>query len=735
MKKYTLNEMLGPVPDNIFRRRIKSFLINRYPNCKKTISDIFNEEESDERTYNGIYIMIPAVQNPKLYRQMKSDPNLMNDLKQLGEKFGFNFGCGTGDFNTGDNKFISFNFLPYRLKHHMFGGGNWDNLYLRWTKENPEQIARTGFRNRGHFYCYRLGRTLNIFKRVCMELGIKCDDKNLLETYLKYLYNNYCMNRADDIKRVDSHIMSDDDKKRFASDYDAAMSKWGNWGRYLFAFKYNGETKIDPMDSEFEFPDSENLLDEIIDDNTDLDENSTIEDVIKDLDFYCGVSSPAMCFENIPPENILLLWDEYSEICDNDGIKGKYYEKYDNLWKKGGIFTIEKLINKGNMIRESYQNLSNIKNRFAGKRTIYRLYDPQDMAKKLYIKKRLNESQGVDKYISQCTAEITGSLLSDFKKIKENIINGRRTTDSLKDIDYETTIVMRTEISLRNGKKAIFEYPVQIIAQFMKNMNNSNGYCSYVPFQLRDSLKHCRQISDTVWQVGRKLPDISTDKDWMEQPLFSIYIDLHSCVKNSENLEKEEIDIAKFKDTLSHELMHSKSLFRENAESIIQKSSIRKSQSFTSETDDLNSGLNFVKYYLSPNERKSYVIGLYSSVKQNVLEYMQKEGEKPNTEILQEFIEDTYSWQHFDRVRKLLKKTDELPGAMINCRQKIGRFLAAYHTPDKEADFREFKRMTGISSIDDFIKYMKKTMKDLKLKLIKAAYKGYTDAIEEYNAL
>ena len=356
------------------------------------------------------------------------------------------------------------------------------------------------------------------------------------------------------------------------------------------------------------------------------------------------------------------------------------------------------------------------------------------MAKKLYIKKRLNESQGVDRYINQCTAEITGSLLSEFKKIKENIISGRHTADSLKDINYETTVVMRTETSLGNGKKAIFEYPVQIIAQFMKNMNNSDGYCSYVPFLLRDSLKHCRQISETVWQVGRKLPDINTDKDWMEQPLFSIYIDLHSCVKNSENSEKAEIDISKFKDTLSHELMHSKSLFRENTESILG-GTIRKSQSFTLETDDLNSGLNFVKYYLSPNERKSYVIGLYSNVKQNVLEYMQKEGKKPDTKTLQGFIENTYSWQHFDRVRKLLKNTDELPGVMINCRQRIGRFLAAYHTPDKEADFREFKRMTGISSIDDFIKYMKKTMKDLKLKLVKAAYKGYTDAIEEYKAL
>jgi hypothetical protein len=81
----------------------------------------------------------------------------------------------------------------------------------------------------------------------------------------------------------------------------------------------------------------------------------------------------------------------------------------------------------------------------------------------------------------------------------------------------------------------------------------------------------------------------------------------------------------------------------------------------------------------------------------------------------------------------MLKKADENEESMTKCRNAIKEFLEKHYKGEfQKQDFMEFKKMTGISSVDDFIKYMKKTMKDLELKLLKAAYKGYTDAVAEY---
>lgn len=97
---------------------------------RKIISDMFNEEENNKqtyKTYNDVCIIISAVQRPKPYRQMKSDPNPMNDLKQFSKKFALISNTELEiliQFDTRDNKYISFSFIPYHLKHHMFNNEN-----------------------------------------------------------------------------------------------------------------------------------------------------------------------------------------------------------------------------------------------------------------------------------------------------------------------------------------------------------------------------------------------------------------------------------------------------------------------------------------------------------------------------------------------------------------------------------------------------------------------------------
>lgn len=348
-----LNEMLGPVNVGVAYRRLRAFLIERYPECTDDIQEVFrfldqsgSDRFSDE--YHGINISVYSDDMPKLYARMAGDKSLFNDVKDYLGRFGYAFGSGTGDFECVKGRYIGIGMVQQRMEPGALGEGALSNVYIRWSRKTPEEIGRVGMRNMGHFYCYKLGRELNIYKRVCEKYRIPCDDRTLLEKYLKYEYDEECGKNstyAKYVKEVDNHIYDEDDKRHGFTEYEAAISHWPNWGRYLYLFRYDGKVKLDPMDSEW-FPDNddEGLIEQILDECNGLNKKSTIEDVIREVHFSEGVLSPVMCYENIPPERILFLWDEYSENCDNAGIDGKYYEKRDNIWKRGGFGTICKLL-------------------------------------------------------------------------------------------------------------------------------------------------------------------------------------------------------------------------------------------------------------------------------------------------------------------------------------------------------------------------------------------------------
>lgn len=370
--------------------------------------------------------------------------------------------------------------------------------------------------------------------------------------------------------------------------------------------------------------------------------------------------------------------------------------------------------------------------------------------KKVYVKKRrlsesaVNEAQGVDRYINQCTEEITSEVLEDFALAKKGEKGKHVDPDTIgfdmsvfgddKELrlEYRRTIVMRTKVSLRDGKVVTFEYPVAVNVSFDENMRKEgvDGACKHAPFQLSAYMEKCEKVSDSLYKLGRDAVD--DDKEWMENPPFVVCVDLYSCVKNPEDRDNAVFDAASFKDTLSHELMHSKSTFREFTEKTSKHGRTYLSKTFAPE--ESARGLDFVKYYLSPNERKSYIIGLYSSVKQKTKDYMDAGKGKPGADEMKTFIRESLSWRHYEHVRNMLKKANENEESMAECRNAIKEFLEKHYGGEfQKQDFMEFKKMTGISSVDDFIKYMKKTMKNLELKLLKTAYKGYTDAIAEYN--
>jgi hypothetical protein len=350
-----LNEMLGPVNAGVAFRRLRAFLSERYPECDGDIQKVFSflDQSASDRfrdDYQGISICVYSKDMPKLYAKMAGDKSLLDDVEDYLGRFGYSFGPGTGDFECAKGRYMGISMLQQRMEPGALGEGVFGNVYIRWSNKTPEEIGRVGLRRMGHFYCYKLGRELNIYKKVCEEYGIPCDDMTLLEKYLAYIYNENCGENsvyAKYIENVDNHVYDERDKENGYSEYRAAISHWPNWGRYLYLFRYDGNVKLDPMDSEW-FPDDddEGLIEQILDrcDDLDIGRDSSIEDVFNAVHFSEGVLSPVMCYENIPPERILFLWDEYSENCDNAGIDGKYYEERDNIWKRGGFGAVRRLL-------------------------------------------------------------------------------------------------------------------------------------------------------------------------------------------------------------------------------------------------------------------------------------------------------------------------------------------------------------------------------------------------------
>ena len=156
---------------------------------------------------------------------------------------------------------------------------------------------------------------------------------------------------------------------------------------------------------------------------------------------------------------------------------------------------------------------------------------------------------------------------------------------------------------------------------------------------------------------------------------------------------------------LSHEMLHIKSTLRENLEAAIGKTlPLRNAMNSTD-----NWGVfNYVKYMLSPNEMKSYVQQMYHEAKSSNCSLDPQRWAKETLPTLQ-------SWQNYKSALKGMKEIGD---------DEVADFLEMYAGPS-------LKHMTGISTPADFRRYFNKAAKDFGLKLLKAAYKGYTDALKE----
>lgn len=212
------------------------------------------------------------------------------------------------------------------------------------------------------------------------------------------------------------------------------------------------------------------------------------------------------------------------------------------------------------------------------------------------------------------------------------------------------------------------------------------------------------------------------DPDDDDDALFSVQVCVNIC---------PELDIysAKFKaeffETIAHELMHTKSTIRIYAEAgypteacdrYVATDSTMADEIWWRPAPSLK--FNYTKYLLGPNEMKSYVYSMYDYIKMLTIQ-----GRIHGVgELGKAVASANTSWVRYKQAEDWLNTVDPKS-------PEFDEFVRKMKTQKGKHGENELKHIEGISTGADLIRVMKKNMKTMKLKLAKAAYKGYCDAI------
>lgn len=166
---------------------------------------------------------------------------------------------------------------------------------------------------------------------------------------------------------------------------------------------------------------------------------------------------------------------------------------------------------------------------------------------------------------------------------------------------------------------------------------------------------------------------------------------------------------------VSHELMHVITLVREFMENRQGKTEL-----FTCRR--IHDALGAVQYFLSDNEQSSYVQGMYSFCKAYVEKIVKEKGRKPTKKEFEAAVKSSREWKWLLYCERVIDDAEAEDIEERIWRENGGR-------PDGE-----LRRYTGIgSSHAGFRRYYYDKIEKSKTKMLKAAYKGYTDAVAEYD--
>ena len=318
------------------------------------------------------------------------------------------------------------------------------------------------------------------------------------------------------------------------------------------------------------------------------------------------------------------------------------------------------------------------------------------------IVRPIYESQSVDDEIIKITKEVSEAITRKLAKYRG--VRGLFRLDPRLDYRLYYKVMLNTDVNM-DGGRAVVKYAVMVNVMFDSEMKNDdvNGSCNRFPDVIKSTLR------DELVQKGPGLYELPDDI-----PVFDVRIDLYHCVVKPESRFAMEVSLPELEETLSHELMHVKSCFRE-----LMEGRARGTDDLSSslKSDEVENRFDFIKYFLSPNEMKSYITGIYSEIKKRT-ELAKKSS--PDQNELKAMIKNAGTWKQFEKVRGYMneygaEKKDEW-------NTLASKFL-------EDADKAQLKKVTGVSTPDDLMKYLQKMSKSMERKLVKAAYKGYCDGM------
>ena len=230
------------------------------------------------------------------------------------------------------------------------------------------------------------------------------------------------------------------------------------------------------------------------------------------------------------------------------------------------------------------------------------------------------------------------------------------------------------------------------------------------------------------------VPDLCNDEEFVYDELCTVYIPMYDYTDEDDDIcgDNEE----KLKSALAHELLHTKTYIRE----LIQaKDNPRKMHGFgkytTSSTAmNYNSGhylpdsdmLNKAKYMLSSTEMKSYVQSAYDVIRgaiEHEMAFDDGDIDIFDKEWLEKSIVNSSEWREIKEIEKYL-----------NTNKAVHDANASLHKLNtlKSNRYKVLRHITGVSTGADFVKYMKKRVKEFKAKYVKASYAAYIDTLNKY---
>lgn len=263
---HPLNEMLHSVPLNVFMRRLDAYFKGRFPKYAEEIDKAFGSasvyRSNIEMEFDGI-----------LGEVMHEDTGFWEGVKSFCRTMGYS--CG----GCNDSGYILLSMSMDTVPTKRFSDTDYNDIYIRYTGESPDLIRRIGFRQRGHFYAYAIGRDVSLVYRVSQELGLEYTQRQILEKTLE------------------------------------TMKEQGSlFGRYVYAFKHSNVSYIDPCDS-FSFPEiGDDEIKAAVDSLKGRGNDVTLYDMKKTLSHLgAEFKQPVTIYEAVPVRNIAFLRDAYSD--------------------------------------------------------------------------------------------------------------------------------------------------------------------------------------------------------------------------------------------------------------------------------------------------------------------------------------------------------------------------------------------------------------------------------------